>query len=107
MYLVTPHHEEAESHIIIETDLRGWYSSGGQYLKKIIKINSYKRVMAHVHLLRELHVCHGLQCLVVVPQLSVQTQESNETEVAEVLIEREVSQVSSHGGGFFPSIVGL
>jgi hypothetical protein len=43
-----------------------------------------------------LDVGHGLQRLVVVTQLGVETKEANQTEVAEVLVERVAAKISSY-----------
>ena len=49
-------------------------------------IHAYK-YPPHTHLLGELHVSDGLEGLVVVPELRVQTDQSDEAKVAQVLIE--------------------
>ncbi len=43
----------------------------------------------------------------IVAQLAVQSQEPDQTEVAEVLVQRVGPKEPGHGGGVFPCIVGL
>lgn len=77
-YPVSPHHEVTESHVVVETDLSSRDSGGSQ------------------DLLGELHVGHGLQSLVVVPQLAVQSQQTYQAEVTQVLVQGVVAKVTGH-----------
>ena len=86
---VSPHHEIAETNVVVETDLTGRHSSCSQ------------------HLLRQLYVGDRLQSLVVVSELCVETKETDKTEVAKVLVERVAAKVSCNCRWIFTSVVGL
>ena len=59
------------------------------------------------HFLGQLHISDSLQSLEAVPQLAVQAQESDQAEVAEVLVEGVVAKLSRHGGGVLTRVVGF
>ena len=61
----------------------------------------------HTHLLGELHVSNGLEGLVVVPELRVQTDQSDEAKVAQVLIEGVAPKLVCNGAWGIASIVRL